>query len=53
MPGGSLTSKPTWPKTFGYSATSAFFITHGGFRPPPKAADDNSKSFDLFSLTRD
>jgi hypothetical protein len=26
QPGGSLTSKPTWPETFGFSATSAFFV---------------------------
>ena len=26
MPGGSLTSKPTWSNTFGCSATSAFFV---------------------------
>ena len=26
VPGGSLTSKPTWSNTFGCSATSAFFV---------------------------
>jgi hypothetical protein len=26
MPGGSLMSKPTWWKTFGSCATSAFFV---------------------------
>ena len=26
VPGGSLESKPTWPNTFGCSATSAFFV---------------------------
>ena len=26
MPGGSLTSKPTWSNAFGRSATSAFFV---------------------------
>ena len=26
LPGGSLTSKPTWPGTFGCSAMSAFFV---------------------------
>ncbi len=26
LPGGSLKSKPTWPNTCGYSATSAFFM---------------------------
>jgi hypothetical protein len=25
-PGGSVTSKPTWPNTSGCSATSAFFV---------------------------
>jgi carbon storage regulator len=29
LPGGSLTSKPTWPDTFGYSAMSAFFVFCG------------------------
>ena len=33
QPGGSLTSKPTWPDTFGFSATSAFFCAVGGARP--------------------
>jgi hypothetical protein len=35
MPGGSLMSKPTWSKAFGFSATSAFFMTFGGNGPPP------------------
>ena len=26
QPGGLLKSKPTWPETFGFSATSAFFV---------------------------
>jgi len=26
LPGGLLKSKPTWPNTFGCSATSAFFV---------------------------
>ena len=26
VPGGSLTSKPTWLNTAGYSVTSAFFV---------------------------
>ena len=26
LPGGLLKSKPTWPNTFGYSATSAFLV---------------------------
>ena len=30
MPGGSLTSKPTWSDTFGCSATSAFLLAFGG-----------------------
>jgi hypothetical protein len=29
VPGGSLTSKPTWSNTFGCSATSAFFVLVG------------------------
>ena len=27
LPGGSLTSKPTWLNTAGYSVTSAFFVS--------------------------
>ncbi len=27
LPGGSLTSKPTWSNTSGCSATSAFFVS--------------------------
>ena len=29
VPGGSLTSKPTWSNTFGCSATPAFFVLVG------------------------
>jgi carbon storage regulator len=29
LPGGSLTSKPTWPDTFGCSAMSALFVFCG------------------------
>jgi hypothetical protein len=29
VPGGSLTSKPTWLNTSGYSATSVFFALGG------------------------
>ena len=29
VPGGSLTSKPTWLNTAGYSVTSAFFVFGG------------------------
>ena len=29
LPGGSLTSKPTWSNTSGCSATSAFFVLVG------------------------
>ena len=29
VPGGSLTSKPTWSNAFGCSATSAFFLYVG------------------------
>ena len=39
QPGGLLKSKPTWPETFGFSATSAFFCAVGGASPRPRYAD--------------
>ncbi len=33
QPGGLLKSKPTWPETFGFSATSAFFCAVGAAGP--------------------
>src|SRR5690348_3538535 len=37
VPGGPLTSKPTWSNAAGRSATSAFFSPRGGAeRPPPR-----------------
>jgi exosome complex RNA-binding protein Rrp4 len=32
LPGGSLTSKPTWLNTAGYSVTSAFSVFSGAER---------------------
>ena len=34
VPGGSLKSKPTWSNSFGYSATSAFFVVLLLHEPP-------------------
>ena len=36
VPGGQLTSKPTWRNTFGCSATSAFFVVGDEARSPPQ-----------------
>ena len=33
VPGGSLTSKPTWSITCGWSATSVFLLPCGGVNP--------------------
>ena len=37
VPGGSLTSKPTWSNTSGCSATSAFFVVLLLHDPPESA----------------
>src|ERR1700745_4297478 len=45
VPGGPLTSKPTWPNAAGRSATSAFFFAPGGGdRPPPRRTNVMDKS---------
>src|SRR2546429_3711370 len=44
VPGGSLTSKPTWPNTLRCSTTSAFFTTGGAGLPQPSRRNRMAKS---------